>query len=89
MTSNLKPIVAVQAGNESNHGTSSSLNNSNGNQNITGSKINAGANSGDKTRYENSRVINNNGTFNGNANGCFNEGGFQSHTTHYYDGRRG
>ncbi|KAG4946244.1 hypothetical protein JHK87_042251 [Glycine soja] len=88
MTSNLKPIVAVQAGNESNHGTSSSLNNSNGNQNITGSKINAGANSGDKTRYENSRVINNNGTFNGNANGCFIEGG--SHTTqNYFDGRKG
>lgn len=45
------------------------------------------ANAGNQTRYENSRVINNNGTFNGNANGCFIEGG--SHTTqNYFDGRK-
>ncbi|KOM29143.1 hypothetical protein LR48_Vigan635s006800 [Vigna angularis] len=74
----------------SNNGTSNSFNNhGSGNQNFSNAKINSGAYSGDRNRYNNSkhygeRVINNSGTFNGNGNGGFIEGGFNSSTSNYY-----
>ncbi|KOM53014.1 hypothetical protein LR48_Vigan09g167300 [Vigna angularis] len=73
-----------------NDGTSDSFNNvGGGNQNFSNAKINSGANSGDRNRYDNSnhygeRVIHNSGTFNGNGNGGYIEGGFNSSTNNYY-----
>ncbi|KAK7332703.1 hypothetical protein VNO80_29458 [Phaseolus coccineus] len=73
-----------------NDGTFESFNNhGNGNQNFSNAKINSGANSGDRNRYNSSnhygeRVINNSGTFNGNGNGGYIEGGFNSSTNNYY-----
>jgi len=73
-----------------NDGTSDSFNNhGNGNQNFSNAKINAGAYAGDRNRYNSSkhygeRVINNSGTFNGNGNGGYIEGGFNASTNNYY-----
>ncbi|KAK7412892.1 hypothetical protein VNO78_04618 [Psophocarpus tetragonolobus] len=90
MKSILELVEAEQAGKGNNYGTSNSFNNhGNGHQNFSRAKINSGANSGDRNRYDtsnhyNGRTINNSGTFNGNGNGGFIEGGFDSSSRNYY-----
>jgi len=83
-------LEAELAAKWSNNGTSNSFNNhGSGSQNFSNAKINSGAYAGDRNRYNTSnhygeRVINNSGTFNGNGNGGFIEGGFNSSTSNYY-----
>jgi len=83
-------MAAEMAAKWSNNGTSNSFNNrGSGSQNFSNAKINSGAYSGDRNRYNSSnhygeRVIHNSGTFNGNGNGGFIEGGFNSSTSNYY-----
>ncbi|KAK7303693.1 hypothetical protein RJT34_14606 [Clitoria ternatea] len=84
-------IEAEEAGKGTNHGTANSFNNhGNGNQNFSGAKINSGSHAGDRNRYNTSnqfggRAVHNSGTFNGNGNGSFIEGGFDSSTRNYHN----
>ncbi|RZB90471.1 hypothetical protein D0Y65_023090 [Glycine soja] len=75
----------------SNNGTINSFNkHGNGNQNFACATltINSGANSCNRNSYSTANhygghIINNSGTFSGNGNGSFIEGGFNS-TTNYH-----
>ncbi|CAJ1963212.1 unnamed protein product [Sphenostylis stenocarpa] len=73
-----------------NNGTSNSFNNhGSGPQDFKGATINSGQYAGNRNKVRASnhyggRVINNSGTFNGNGNGGYIEGGFNSSTNNYY-----
>ncbi|KAK7246282.1 hypothetical protein RIF29_41144 [Crotalaria pallida] len=77
------------AGKSTNHGTADSFNNyGDGNQNYSNSRINSGANSGDRYNrrtYNNhgDNAINNSGTFYGNGNGGNIGGNFDASTKNY------
>ncbi|CAL0300962.1 unnamed protein product [Lupinus luteus] len=86
----LATMEAEEAGKKSiNHGTADSFNNyGGGHQNYSGSRINSGANSGD--RYNNQScdnhggsAINNTGAFNGHGNGGNIGGNFDASTRNY------
>ncbi|CAL0300961.1 unnamed protein product [Lupinus luteus] len=83
----LAAMEAEEAGHKSiNHGTSGSFNNyGGGGQNYSGSRINSGANSGDRYNHQSydnhgGSSINNSGTFNGNGNGANIAGNFDATT---------
>ncbi|RDX65845.1 hypothetical protein CR513_55457, partial [Mucuna pruriens] len=86
----MEMIEAEEAGKGSNHGTLNSFNNNGGGgQNFSGAKINSGSNSGDRNRVSTAnhfggRTVNNSGTFHGNGNSGFVEGGFDASTKNYY-----
>jgi len=86
----LEAEEAAEASKSTNHGTANSFNNhGNGDQNFSGAKINAGANSGDRNKHRTTnsyggRTINNKGsTFNGHGNGGFIDGNFDASTKNY------
>ncbi|KAK7332705.1 hypothetical protein VNO80_29460 [Phaseolus coccineus] len=72
------------------NGSSNSFNNhGRGPQDFSGATINSGQYAGNRNKVRTSnhhggRVINNGGTFNGNGNGGYIEGGFNSSTNNYY-----
>ncbi|OIV95929.1 hypothetical protein TanjilG_27033 [Lupinus angustifolius] len=85
----LAAMEAEEAGQKStNHGTQDSFNNYGGHQNYSGSRINSGANSGDRYNHQSydnhgGSAINNTGTFNGNGNGGNIGGNFDASTRNY------